>query len=66
MALPPIDNLVASHDALITAVANEELTQAEGNALAHLLDQRHKAVERVEFALRLAALEARLSTLKEI
>ena len=30
VALPPLDNLVASHDALITAVACGDLTPAEG------------------------------------
>jgi hypothetical protein len=60
IALPPLTNQVAAHDAVIGAVAEGQISAAEGHALAGLLDLRRRAVETMDIEARLAALEARL------
>jgi hypothetical protein len=65
LVLPCLDNLVAGHDAVIGAVAAGQLSPQEGRAMSEHLDQRQRAVEHMDFAGRLSALEARLASSKE-
>jgi hypothetical protein len=65
LVLPCLDDLVAGHDTVIGAVAAGHLSPQEGRAVAELLDQRQRAIERADFAARLTALEARLASSKE-
>ncbi|KAB2919913.1 MAG: hypothetical protein F9K29_03370 [Hyphomicrobiaceae bacterium] len=59
--LPPLADLVEAHTAVIRYVAAGEITPAEGQMIANLIDMRRKAVESAELEARLAALEARLA-----
>ena len=45
IALPPLDDLVAAHDAVISAVAAGQIAPGEGHTLAGLLDLRRRALE---------------------
>jgi hypothetical protein len=56
----PVGGLVASHDAVIAAVASGHISPQEGIALSQLVEQRQRAVERADFAARLEALEIRM------
>jgi hypothetical protein len=62
--LPPIAGLqdvLAAQGAIIEQVAAGELTPAEGNAMAGLVELKRRTLESVEIEARLAALEARLA-----
>lgn len=58
--LPPIDtpaDLTKATNALLQGVASGEITPSEAAELSKLIDAHVKAIEAVEFASRLAALE---------
>ena len=59
--MPGLDDLVASHGAVIAGVVGGQLSPQEGRAISELLEARQRAVEMTEFAARLAALENRIN-----
>jgi hypothetical protein len=59
--MPPLDDLVAAHSAVIKAVTGGQLSPQEGRSISELLEGRQRAVELAEIASRIAALEARVA-----
>lgn len=62
--LPEVTSAVSLTDALaalLSAVASGKITPAEGNAMATLAEGIGRALDREDFEVRLAALEARLT-----
>jgi len=64
LALPRIESvadLLAAHAAITAAVGEGELSPGEAQAVTTVLDHHRRAIELVQFAERLAAIEARLT-----
>jgi len=54
-----VADLVPAHDALMTAVADEQITPDEASTLAGILESRRRAIETTELEQRIAALESK-------
>lgn len=54
-----VADLVPAHDALMSAVADEQITPDEASTLAGILESRRRAIETTELEQRISALESK-------
>ena len=55
-------DLVVAHGAIMSAIADGEITIDEGSALAGIVELRRRAIETSDLEQRIAALEAQKGT----